>query len=82
MSGTVRSTIDMFDEYEDSEIVSVCLIFRATEKLKLLKKFEALRRVHLITSSIQLSVSEDVNNNIFQSLESPVSEGGENLSAG
>ncbi|KAG9126425.1 hypothetical protein FRC07_003485 [Ceratobasidium sp. 392] len=63
LSGTIRSTLDVFDEYEDHEI------------------FEALRRVHLLPSVDEpLSLTENVN--IFRDLDSPVSEGGENFSAG
>ncbi|KAI0720942.1 ATP-binding cassette transporter [Cerioporus squamosus] len=65
LSGTLRSTLDVFDEYEDAEI------------------YEALRRVHLIPSGDELDAASDVmNTNVFRNLDSPVSEGGENLSAG
>ncbi|KAG9101683.1 hypothetical protein FS749_004492 [Ceratobasidium sp. UAMH 11750] len=63
LSGTIRSTLDVFDEYEDHEI------------------FEALRRVHLLPAIDEpLSLTE--NENTFRDLDSPVSEGGENFSAG
>ncbi|KAF8211647.1 ATP-binding cassette transporter [Mycena galopus ATCC 62051] len=65
LSGSLRSTLDVFGEYSDAEI------------------FEALRRVHLIPSSDPLSVALDTPNpNIFRDLDSLVSEGGDNLSAG
>ncbi|KAG8808267.1 hypothetical protein FRC17_004027, partial [Serendipita sp. 399] len=66
LSGTLRSTLDIFEEYEDAEI------------------YEALRRVHLIPSEEQVAVDidEEVNENVFKNLDSPVSEGGENFSAG
>ncbi|KAG2036744.1 multidrug resistance-associated ABC transporter [Suillus americanus] len=68
LSGTLRSTLDVFNEYEDAEI------------------FEALRRVHLIPSDTADDVVEiegvEINVNVFRSLESPVSEGGENFSTG
>ncbi|KAF7354869.1 Multidrug resistance-associated ABC transporter [Mycena sanguinolenta] len=65
LSGTLRSTLDVFGEYSDAEI------------------FEALRRVHLIPSSDPSSETLDTMNlNIFRNLDSLVSEGGENLSAG
>ncbi|KAG8689334.1 hypothetical protein FRC09_012469 [Ceratobasidium sp. 395] len=63
LSGTIRSTLDVFDEYEDHEI------------------FEALRRVHLLPSVDEpISLTENIN--MFRDLDSPVSEGGENFSAG
>ncbi|KAJ1311227.1 hypothetical protein OPQ81_009727 [Rhizoctonia solani] len=64
LSGTLRSTLDVFDEYEDHEI------------------FEALRRVHLLPSTDDSEVNLGENANVFRDLDSPVSEGGENFSAG
>ncbi|KAF8324040.1 ATP-binding cassette transporter [Clavulina sp. PMI_390] len=72
LSGTLRSTLDVFEEYEDAEI------------------FEALRRVHLIPSddsddastSGNSTAAPSVNANVFRNLDSPVSEGGDNFSAG
>jgi ABC-type multidrug transport system fused ATPase/permease subunit len=47
-------------------------------------QYEALRRVHLIPSSDELGVDslDSANVNIFRNLDSTVSEGGENFSAG
>ncbi|KAJ7499425.1 multidrug resistance-associated ABC transporter [Mycena latifolia] len=65
LSGSLRSTLDVFGEYSDAEI------------------FEALRRVHLIPSSDTADEALDtVNSNIFRDLDSSVSEGGQNFSAG
>ncbi|CEL57922.1 ATP-dependent bile acid permease OS=Saccharomyces cerevisiae (strain ATCC 204508 / S288c) GN=YBT1 PE=1 SV=2 [Rhizoctonia solani AG-1 IB] len=64
LSGTLRTTLDVFDEYEDHEI------------------FEALRRVHLLPSTDEPEVNLGENTNVFRDLDSPVSEGGENFSAG
>lgn len=64
LSGTIRSTLDVFDEYEDQEI------------------FEALRRVHLLPSVDEPHADVTENMNVFRDLDSPVSEGGENFSAG
>ncbi|CED85202.1 multidrug resistance-associated abc transporter [Phaffia rhodozyma] len=71
LSGTLRSTLDIFGEYDDSDI------------------YEALRRVHLIptegTESVALSVDADgdeINANVFRSLESVVNENGDNFSQG
>ncbi|KAJ7122930.1 multidrug resistance-associated ABC transporter [Mycena epipterygia] len=66
LSGSLRSTLDIFGEYSDAEI------------------FEALRRVHLIPSSDMApeETLDTINSNIFRNLDSPVSEAGENFSAG
>ncbi|KAK7061300.1 multidrug resistance-associated ABC transporter [Favolaschia claudopus] len=65
LSGTLRSTLDIFGEYSDAEI------------------FEALRRVHLISSGNSSGdTPAPVNQNTFRDLDSLVSEGGENFSAG
>ncbi|KLO19366.1 ATP-binding cassette transporter [Schizopora paradoxa] len=65
LSGTLRSVLDVFGEYQDAEI------------------YEALRRVHLIPSvDSEISQGVDTNANVFRDLDSRVSEGGENFSAG
>ncbi|KIJ58415.1 hypothetical protein HYDPIDRAFT_44470 [Hydnomerulius pinastri MD-312] len=51
------------------------------------RRFEALRRVHLIPSSDDVSQPltqdpDNINSNVFVNLDSPVSEGGENFSTG
>ncbi|KAL5522541.1 hypothetical protein ACEPAG_8557 [Sanghuangporus baumii] len=63
-SGTLRSTLDVFDQHMDAEL------------------YEALRRVYLIPSTTEGVVDDAVNQNIFCNLESRISEGGDNLSAG
>ncbi|KAL5499194.1 hypothetical protein ACEPAH_1712 [Sanghuangporus vaninii] len=63
-SGTLRSTLDVFDEHMDAEL------------------YEALRRVHLIPSATERVGDDAINENIFCNLESRISEGGDNLSAG
>jgi hypothetical protein len=46
-------------------------------------KFEALRRVHLIsTEDTSEDAAETINANVFRNLDSFVSEGGENFSTG
>jgi ABC-type multidrug transport system fused ATPase/permease subunit len=82
LSGTLRSTLDVFDEYEDAEIVSVCPLDVIRTSVDILK-FEALRRVHLIPSEETPQEAIDtVNANMFRNLDSPVSESGENFSSG
>ena len=70
-SGTIRSNIDPFDQLEDYALK------------------EALERVHLSHSPASrneavdpASETSDSNVNIFDSLSSPISEGGGNLSQG
>ncbi|KAL7620647.1 hypothetical protein AAE478_009642 [Parahypoxylon ruwenzoriense] len=79
-SGTVRSNLDPFDNHTDAEL------------------FDSLARVHLIsegetgngsspedtsgTSTPTSSTGSKKNTNIFRNLQSPISEGGLNLSQG
>lgn len=71
-SGTVRSNLDSFNEHTDDELL------------------DALERVHLMHSTASLdehanaaaTAAADANANIFNSLSSPISEGGLNLSQG
>ncbi|CAJ0913080.1 11774_t:CDS:10 [Entrophospora sp. SA101] len=65
-SGTIRSNLDAFSDYQDEEI------------------YESLRRVHLLPSSESnqdFTLSGD-NINVFKNLDTPISEGGKNLSQG
>ncbi|CAO3645423.1 unnamed protein product [Cunninghamella blakesleeana] len=70
-SGTIRSNMDPFNEFNDASIS------------------EALLRMNLISdmnsssSSTSSSVeNQDTNQNIFENLNSPITEGGQNISAG
>ncbi|OAX34300.1 multidrug resistance-associated ABC transporter [Rhizopogon vinicolor AM-OR11-026] len=68
LSGTLRSTLDVFDEYEDAEI------FESLRRVHLIPS-DAVDEV--------IEDEDDaVNANVFRNLESPVSEGGENFSTG
>ncbi|KAG2343136.1 multidrug resistance-associated ABC transporter [Suillus weaverae] len=68
LSGTLRSTLDVFDEYEDAEI------FEALRRVHLIPSDAADDVVEID--------GVEVNVNVFRNLESPVSEGGENFSTG
>ncbi|CAO3589839.1 unnamed protein product [Absidia cylindrospora] len=74
-SGSVRTNMDPFGEFSDAAIQ------------------EALQRVHLVrppettpisssSSSLACGVGEPANRNIFECLDSPITEGGHNLSIG
>lgn len=67
LSGTVRSTLDVFDEYGDAEI------FEALRRVHLIPSN---------ADDIVEIDGVAVNVNVFRNLESPVSEGGENFSTG
>lgn len=83
MSGTLRSTLDVFNEYEDPEIVRSHWTFCLVYDLTMSTQYEALRRVHLIPASDAPDEDpETLNANVFRNLDSPVSEGGENFSTG
>jgi ABC-type multidrug transport system fused ATPase/permease subunit len=83
LSGTLRSTLDVFEEYEDAEIVSSGQFYLMSTCLASLSQFEALQRVHLIPPSDAPEEEQGVvNANVFRNLDSPVSEGGDNFSTG
>ncbi|KAH8829370.1 multidrug resistance-associated ABC transporter [Flagelloscypha sp. PMI_526] len=67
LSGTLRSTLDVFDEYEDSDI------FEALRRVHLIPPS---------STNVESEIEEGVNVNVFKNLESPVSDGGENFSTG
>ena len=77
LSGTLRSTLDVFEEYEDKEIVRLVLACDI-RSLTRYDQFDALRRVHLIPSDDALvevsAIPESINVNVFRNLESSVSE--------
>ena len=66
-SGTVRSNLDPFTQFSDSEL------------------YDCLRRVHLIDATKKnnnLADEKEANSNIFADINSPIAEGGHNLSQG
>ncbi|EJU00344.1 multidrug resistance-associated ABC transporter [Dacryopinax primogenitus] len=72
-SGTLRSTLDVFDEYEDQEI------FEALRRVHLLPPVDDEPSTSRAGSE---NGESEVNVNVFKNLESNVAEGGENFSAG
>ncbi|CAM0141904.1 hypothetical protein VKS41_004394 [Umbelopsis sp. WA50703] len=67
-SGTLRSNLDPFDQFEDTDI------FESLRRVHLLPA----------SDDEQALIDEDanINTNVFRNLESPVSEGGKNFSQG
>ncbi|CAG8606010.1 17882_t:CDS:10 [Rhizophagus irregularis] len=67
-SGTIRSNLDVFSQYEEYEL------------------YDSLRRVHLLPSSeneqSSTTLSDDDNVNVFKDLDTPINEGGKNISQG
>ncbi|KAL6302688.1 P-loop containing nucleoside triphosphate hydrolase protein [Sparassis latifolia] len=78
LSGTLRSMLDVFDEYEDAEI----------NNMHYSRKSTSVRSSPMRPSNPSADTpAEDsgtlnANVNVFRNLESPVSEGGENFSTG
>ncbi|KIY69721.1 multidrug resistance-associated ABC transporter [Cylindrobasidium torrendii FP15055 ss-10] len=66
LSGTLRSTLDVFEEYSDAEI------FEALRRVHLIPA----------TDSESPDSPDTVNANVFRNLDSTVSESGENFSTG
>ncbi|KAI9308590.1 P-loop containing nucleoside triphosphate hydrolase protein [Cunninghamella echinulata] len=72
-SGTVRSNVDPFNEFSDASI------------LESLSRMSLIPAINPTTSSSPTSVSpsnQSINQNIFENLDSPIAEGGQNISAG
>ncbi|GMK55034.1 hypothetical protein CspeluHIS016_0200900 [Cutaneotrichosporon spelunceum] len=71
LSGTLRSTLDVFDEYDDSQI------YEALRRVHLIQADEAVGRP-------DAGDEQDVgrNANVFTDLGYPVTEGGDNFSSG
>lgn len=70
-SGTLRTNMDPFGQFNDSDI------------------FTALRRVHLLPSQetsddtiVSETILDEVNSNVFEDLDTAVTEGGKNFSQG
>ncbi|WVF68276.1 hypothetical protein IAT40_003041 [Kwoniella sp. CBS 6097] len=67
LSGTLRSTLDVFDEYDDAEI------YAALRRVHLIKDSDI---------GATAEDDEARNKNVFTDLNNPVSEGGDNFSSG
>jgi ABC-type multidrug transport system fused ATPase/permease subunit len=86
-SGTIRSNLDPFDDYSDDEL------YGALERVHLIPRRDENRNTSspatpaltygtITPVSISESTSTMKNTNVFASLQSPISEGGLNLSQG
>ena len=73
LSGTLRSTLDVFDEYDDADI------YAALKRVHLLKDDDLVARPAVTDGVV---AEEDRNVNVFKDLNNPVSEGGDNFSSG
>ncbi|CAK5268515.1 unnamed protein product [Mycena citricolor] len=70
LSGTLRSTLDVFEEYEDKDI------FEALRRVHLIPPADDG------ADSVTPDSESEINANVFKNLDSPVSEGGDNFSTG
>lgn len=81
-SGSIRSNLDPFDQSSDDEL------YAALERVHLMTRAETAEDNSSAESSTPVSsgsgtaIQDNTNANIFESLDSPVSEGGLNLSQG
>jgi ABC-type multidrug transport system fused ATPase/permease subunit len=78
-SGTVRSNLDPFEEYTDAELRD------ALERVHLVDNTDSGSATPLLPGSGAATPGITIiknNTNIFRSLSSPISEGGQNLSQG
>ncbi|CAO3624021.1 unnamed protein product [Cunninghamella echinulata] len=75
-SGTVRSNVDPFNEFSDASI---------SESLSRMNLIPVINPTTTTSSSSTSSVFpsyQEINQNIFENLDSPIAEGGQNISAG
>lgn len=70
LSGTLRSTLDVFDEYDDVDIYAA------------LRRVHLIKDENPVTSLDEQNDVENRNKNVFEDLSNPVSEGGDNFSSG
>lgn len=73
LSGTLRNTLDVFDEYSDAEI------YEALRRVHLLTDDNGATSA---ASSSEATVVGERNVNVFSDLNYPVTEGGDNFSTG
>lgn len=73
LSGTLRSTLDVFDEYDDADI------YAALRLVHLLNDDEVNAAE---SGDADAEEEEGRNKNVFRDLSNPVSEGGDNFSSG
>ena len=86
LSGNLRSTLEVFEEYQDAEVVSYmprCLVLPMMMIITIyisMKHFVASISSHLVHTPTETSDMFDAN--VFRDLDSSVSEGGDNFSTG
>ncbi|EJT47325.1 hypothetical protein A1Q1_03871 [Trichosporon asahii var. asahii CBS 2479] len=76
LSGTLRNTLDVFDEYSDAEI------YEALRRVHLLSEDATQPPAPSAASSSEATVVGERNANVFADLNYPVTEGGDNFSTG
>ncbi|CAO3645741.1 unnamed protein product [Cunninghamella blakesleeana] len=69
-SGTIKSNMDPFNEFNDASISEALL------------RMNLISEVNSSLSSTSSVENQDTNQNIFENLNSPITEGGQNISAG
>lgn len=71
LSGNLRSTLDVFDEYDDADI------YAALRRVHLISDSDII-----VGDGAADDSEEGRNKNVFRDLNNPVSEGGDNFSSG
>ncbi|KAL7425146.1 hypothetical protein Q5752_000834 [Cryptotrichosporon argae] len=75
LSGTLRNTLDVFDEYDDADI------YASLRRVHLLKDDDAVGSA-AAAADADAEGGGERNKNVFRDLSNPVSEGGDNFSSG
>lgn len=76
LSGNLRTTLDVFDEYDDADI------YAALKRVHLLKDDDEMDASGQQSGAASGAEEEERNENVFKDLSNPVSEGGDNFSTG
>lgn len=84
LSGTLRSALDVFGDYDDAEIVRSMSVGQLSKlNLHFCDQYEALRRVNLLPGPGSCPEGgEEAAQTVFSNLDAPVSELGDNFSTG
>ncbi|CAI2178694.1 732_t:CDS:10 [Funneliformis geosporum] len=75
-TGTIRSNLDTFSQYEDHEL------YESLRRVRLLPSLEEEEHLNSQEMDLITTLDDNKNINVFKNLDAPITEGGKNLSQG